>query len=147
MNDIIIANIRENILRITLNNSVAQNTLSLDVINQLKKIIEDADKNNEIKIIILSSSGKVFCAGHNLKEINNHRNDSDKGLKYFTTLINNCSELMLKIIYNTKPVIAEVLEGTHIGEAQYALLKEVPLSANASKFGVSITSSPEFPIM
>ena len=108
MNNIITVDIKDNILKITLNHSSSQNTLSLDVINQLKNIIEDADNNNSIKIIIISSTGNVFCAGHNLKEINTHRSDPDKGLKFFTSLINNCSELMLKIIHCTKPIIAEV---------------------------------------
>ena len=108
MNNIITVDINDNILKITLNHSSSQNTLSLDVINQLKNIIEDADNNNSIKIIIISSTGNVFCAGHNLKEINSHRNDHDRGLKFFTTLINNCSDLMLKIIYSNIPIIAEV---------------------------------------
>ena len=108
MNNVITQNINKNILKITLNNPIAQNTLSLDVINYLKKIFTEADNSNEIKVIVISSIGKVFCAGHNLKEINIHRNDSDKGLSFFTKLINSCSELMLKIIHNSKPVIAEV---------------------------------------
>ena len=37
-----------------------------------------------------------------------HRQDGDKGLKFFTTLISSCSNLMLNIINNPKPVIAEV---------------------------------------
>ena len=104
----IILDSNDNILRITLNNLSDHNTLSLDVINKLNNIIKDADNNNEIKIIIISSIGKIFCAGHNLKEIISHKNDSDKGLKFFSTLINNCSELMLNIINNSKPIIAEV---------------------------------------
>ena len=108
MNELISENIQDNILRVTLNNPSAQNTLSLDMIRRLQTVFENADKNHDIKVIILASSGKVFCAGHNLKEINNHRSDLDKGLDFFTILINSCSNLMLKIIHNSKPVIAEV---------------------------------------
>ena len=84
MNDLIIQNIKENKLRITLNNPSAQNTLSLDIINNLKEIITNADTNNDIRVIIIASSGKVFSAGHNLKEINSHREDDDKGLKFLS---------------------------------------------------------------
>ncbi len=108
MNEFISENIQDNILRVTLNNPSTQNTLSLDMIRRLQTVFENADKNHDIKVIILASSGKVFCAGHNLKEINNHRSDLDKGLDFFTILINSCSNLMLKIIHNSKPVIAEV---------------------------------------
>ena len=108
MNEFISENIQDNILRVTLNNPSAQNTLSLDMIRRLQTVFENADKNHDIKVIILASSEKIFCAGHNLKEINNHRSDPDKGLGFFTILINSCSELMLTILHNSKPVIAEV---------------------------------------
>ena len=108
MNNLINQELKNNILKITLNNPLAQNSLSLDIINNLKKIILNADTNNEVKVVIIASTGKIFSAGHNLKEINIHRKDKDKGLDFFTTLINSCSDLMLSIINNSKPVIAEV---------------------------------------
>ena len=108
MNEFISENIQDNILRVTLNNPSTQNTLSLDMIRRLQTVFENADKNHDIKDIILASSGKIFCAGHNLTEMNNHSSDPDKGLGFFTILINSCSELMLTILHNSKPVIAEV---------------------------------------
>ena len=45
MNDLINQELKNNILKITLNNPLAQNTLSLDIINNLKKIILNADTN------------------------------------------------------------------------------------------------------
>ena len=141
MSDKIIQEIKENILRITLNNPSAQNTLSLDVINNLKKIFEDVEKNKEVKIIIIASSGKIFSAGHNLKEINNHRNDNDKGLVFFKTLINNCTELMLKIIHNSKPVIAEVNGIATAAGCQLVASCDLAYSSNISQFatpGVNI---------
>ena len=108
MSQLILTEIKDSIFYITLNNPSSQNTLSLDIINTLKKIILDSAKNNEAKVIIIRSVGKIFSAGHNLKEISLHRKDSDKGLKFFTTLISSCSNLMLNILNNPKPVIAEV---------------------------------------
>ena len=108
MSQLILTEIKDSIFYITLNNPSSQNTLSLDIINTLNKIILDSAKNNEAKVIIIRSVGKIFSAGHNLKEISLHRKDSDKGLKFFTTLISSCSNLMLNIINNPKPVIAEV---------------------------------------
>ena len=108
MSQLILTEIKDSIFYITLNNPSSQNTLSLDIINTLNKIILDSAKNNEAKVIIIRSVGKIFSAGHNLKEISLHRKDSDKGLKFFTTLISSCSNLMLNILNNPKPVIAEV---------------------------------------
>ena len=108
MSQLILTEIKDSIFYITLNNPSSQNTLSLDIINTLNEIILDSAKNNEAKVIIIRSVGKIFSAGHNLKEISLHRKDSDKGLKFFTTLISSCSNLMLNILNNPKPVIAEV---------------------------------------
>jgi len=141
MSDLIIEDLKDSILKITLNNPSQQNTLSLDFINDLKKIIDKADKNDEVKVIILSSSGKVFSAGHNLKEIKSHRDDNDQGLQFFTTLINSCSDLMIKIINNSKPIIAEVSGIATAAGCQLVASCDLAYASENSKFatpGVNI---------
>mgnify|MGYP005991375239 FL=1 len=141
MSDLIIEDFKDSILKITLNNPSQQNTLSHQFINDLKKIFENADNNDEVKVIILSSSGKVFSAGHNLKEIKSHREDKDQGLHFFTTLINTCSELMLKIINNSKPVIAEVKGIATAAGCQLVASCDLAYASEGSKFatpGVNI---------
>ena len=141
MSDLIIEDLKDSILKITLNNPSQQNTLSLDFINDLKKIIDKADKNDEVKVIILSSSGKVFSAGHNLKEIKSHRDDKDQGLQFFTTLINSCSDLMIKIINNSKPIIAEVSGIATAAGCQLVASCDLAYASENSKFatpGVNI---------
>ena len=141
MSDLIIENFKDSILKITLNNQSQQNTLSLQFINDLKKIIENADSSDEVKVIILSSSGKVFSAGHNLKEIKSHREDKDQGLQFFTTLINSCSDLMLRIINNSKPVIAEVNGIATAAGCQLVASCDLAYASDSSKFatpGVNI---------
>ena len=141
MSDVIIEDFKDSILKITLNNPSQQNTLSLQFINDLKKIIENADNSDEVKVIILSSSGKVFSAGHNLKEIKSHRKDKDQGLQFFTTLINSCSDLMLKIINNSKPVIAEVNGIATAAGCQLVASCDLAYASDSSKFatpGVNI---------
>ncbi len=141
MSDLIIEDLKDSILKITLNNPSQQNTLSLDFINDLKKIIDKADKIDEVKVIILSSSGKVFSAGHNLKEIKSHREDKDQGLQFFTTLINSCSDLMIKIINNSKPIIAEVSGIATAAGCQLVASCDLAYASENSKFatpGVNI---------
>jgi len=141
MSDLIIEDFKDGILKITFNNPSQQNTLSLQFISDLKKIILNADNNDEVKVIILSSLGKVFSAGHNLKEIKSHREDKDQGLHFFTTLINSCSDLMLKIINNSKPVIAEVNGIATAAGCQLVASCDLAYASDSSKFatpGVNI---------
>ena len=100
--------VANNILQITLNDSKNQNTLSLEMINELNKKFTKASKDNSIKVIILSSTGKVFCAGHNLKDLILKRTGKDKGKKYYKKLFESCSALMINIVENPKTIIAAI---------------------------------------
>ena len=96
------------IFNIILDDEKHQNTLSKVMIKELSDALTVADSDNEIKVILLSSTGKVFCAGHNLKDLNSKRSQDDKGESYYKSLFKMCSELMIKINKNTKPVIAMI---------------------------------------
>jgi len=97
-----------NIFNIILNDEIHQNTLSEEMINELSEVFEMAESDNEIKVIILSSIGKVFCAGHNLKDLNSKRSENDNGEHYYKKLFQMCSELMISINKHSKPVIAMI---------------------------------------
>ena len=97
-----------NIFNIILNDEKNQNTLSEEMINELSEVFRMAESDNEIKVIILSSIGKVFCAGHNLKDLNSKRSENDNGEHYYKKLFQMCSELMISINRHSKPVIAMI---------------------------------------
>ena len=75
------------VLHLTLNDPEHQNTLSDEMISELNTKFKEASKNNYVKVIILSSTGKVFCAGHNLKDLNSKRLDLDKGKNYYEKIV------------------------------------------------------------
>ena len=100
--------VTDGILRLILNNSKHQNTLSELMMKSLTKELSEAAIDDSVRVIILSAEGSIFCAGHDLKEITQARNNEDSGHAYFRKLFNTCSELMQLIVNNPKPVIAEV---------------------------------------
>ena len=100
--------LKNKIFFLELNNPQSQNTLSEKMIEELTENFKLASKNENIKVIILSSTGSVFCAGHNLKDLHSRRSDSDKGKNYYNKIFKSCSDLMLNIVYNSKPVIAAI---------------------------------------
>ena len=97
-----------NIFNIILNDEIHQNTLSEEMIKELSEVFKLAESDNKIKVIILSSIGKVFCAGHNLKDLNSKRSENDNGEHYYKKLFQMCSELMISINKHSKPVIAMI---------------------------------------
>ena len=58
----------EPILRVTLNNPPA-NALSIAVMEALGEALDAVASDEVIRIVVLTSTGKVFSAGHDLKEL------------------------------------------------------------------------------
>ena len=106
---ILLTDLNDNgILRLTLNDIGNKNALSESMMHKLLKAISNASKDNSVKVIVIASTGDVFCSGHNLKEINEAKKSDDNGESYYLGLFKICSSLMQLIIHCSKPVIAEV---------------------------------------
>ena len=101
--NIIVQSSNNGISRIKLNEPSTYNALSLNTLKSLIKSFRIFNKDKKTKVIIIEGSGIGFSAGHNLKEIN-----SLKGKGDYQKLFNLCSELMMNIVHNSKPVIAKV---------------------------------------
>ena len=140
----ILANIfnqNDGILRLTLDDENNKNALSEEMISELTKAIKEANENKEVKVIVIASTGNVFCSGHNLKEITAARNNNDKGESYFMNLFELCSYLMQLIVSCSKPVIAEVDGIATAAGCQLVASCDLAISSNTAKFatpGVNI---------
>tara|TARA_A100001011_G_scaffold112422_1_gene118951 strand:- start:1041 stop:1775 length:735 start_codon:yes stop_codon:yes gene_type:complete len=84
------------------------NSLSDQMINLLSTTIKEVSVDKLIKVIVIAATGKIFCSGHNLKEITAARENNDQGESYFRDLFESCSTLMQSIVNCPKPVIAEI---------------------------------------
>jgi enoyl-CoA hydratase/carnithine racemase len=77
----------------------------------LQTAIDGAAKDESVRVVVLAAQGSVFSAGHDLKELTEHRHDPDGGRAYHQLLMRRCSLLMQSIVASPKPVIAAV-QGT-----------------------------------
>ena len=95
------------VVNIQLNSSETQNTLSEKMIGELQQALDELQQGSG-KVIVLSSTGKVFSAGHDLRELKSARSQSDQGHTYFQKILKQCSTMMQSIFNHPKPVIAQV---------------------------------------
>ncbi|GEC38310.1 enoyl-CoA hydratase/carnithine racemase [Sinorhizobium meliloti] len=95
------------VLRLTLNNPPA-NVLSTALMEALLAALEEASVSKEIKVVVIAATGKLFSAGHDLKEMTSHRADPDGGRAFFERTIRLAAEVMLTITRLPQAVIAEV---------------------------------------
>ena len=98
----------DGILRLTLSDLARRNALSEAMLGALDAAFDAASTNPDVRVIILSAVGPVFCAGHDLKEMTSGRQNADRGSAYFTKILDQCSSVMQKIVTCPKPVIAEI---------------------------------------
>ena len=93
---------------LTLNRPEKRNPLSEDMIAALMNAFARIETRKDIRAVILAAKGSVFSAGHDLKEMSAHRQDSDRGRAYFEEILSRCAALMQKIMMMPQPVIAAV---------------------------------------
>lgn len=124
------------ILRLTIANPPA-NLLSLEVMEALQAELDAADVNDDVRVIILNAAGKLFCAGHDLKEMTAHRGDADGGEAFFAHTFAICSRLMESIVNLPKPVVAEVDGIATAAGCQLVATCDLAVASERSRFGVN----------
>ena len=94
--------VREGIALLTLNDPARRNALSLAMMEELRQRLADADKVEEVKVVVIAARGPVFSSGHDLRELA----AGDRGDQ--TLVFALCTDLMESIRLLPKPVIASV---------------------------------------
>ena len=140
------------ILRLTLNDEGTRNSLSEAMMAQLTATLKAAAHDASVRVIVIAAKGPAFSSGHNLKEITAHRADADKGAAYFAALFQACTDLMLAVVQNPKPVIAEVAGLASAAGCQLVASCDLAIAAESARFctpGVNIglfCSTPMVPL-
>jgi len=79
---------------LTFNRAKSRNSLSENMIDQLSSELRRIDQDKTIRVVVLASTGTVFSAGHDLKELEAHRQDPDGGREFYVRIFAKCSALM-----------------------------------------------------
>ena len=124
------------VLRLTLQNPPA-NALSVAVMELLQTDLDAARDDETVRVIVLAAAGKLFSAGHDLKEMTSHRADADRGNAFFEQTFALCSRLMQSIVGHPRPVIAEVDGIATAAGCQLVASCDLAIASDQSKFGVN----------
>jgi enoyl-CoA hydratase/carnithine racemase len=124
------------VLRLTLQNPPA-NALSVAVMESLQAELDSAGGDETVHVIVLAAVGKLFSAGHDLKEMTSHRADADRGRAFFEHVFALCSRLMRSIVDHPRPVIAEVDGTATAAGCQLVASCDLAVASDRSSFGVN----------
>lgn len=96
--------IENNIAYITLNRPEVFNSFNREMALLLQSTLDDCEKNDSVRAIVLRGSGKAFCAGQDLKEVTSP--DLNPGFKKI--LEEHYNPIIMRIRNIEKPIIAAV---------------------------------------
>ncbi len=90
-------------LFLTLNRPARANSFNFEMVNELQNALAEAEKDPQVRCIVLTGSGKVFSAGQDITEMK----QGDK-VSYREHLAKTYNPLILQIRKIGKPIIAAV---------------------------------------
>lgn len=92
----------------TLADPASLNSLSEAMLAALEAALAAIEADLSVRCVVLAGEGPVFSSGHNLKQMQAHRNDPDGGQGYVAGLFARCAGVMTAITRLRVPVIAAV---------------------------------------
>lgn len=122
---------------VTLNRPTNRNALSSAMIESLQIEFDSLATDPNVRVIILRAEGPGFCAGHDLKEIQERRVDQDKGQAFFQKLFADCTKLMTSITALPQPVIAEIQGIATAAGTQLVATCDIAIASDVARFGVN----------
>ena len=120
---------------LTLNRPKARNALSAAMIAALSSALEKIATDPNVRVVVITGAGPVFCAGHDLKELNSL--DTSATEKLFL----DCSEMMMQLVRLPQPVIAKVRGLATAAGCQLVAAADLAVAGSKAKFatpGVNI---------
>ena len=132
----LLTSLHGNTFVILLNRPEKLNAFTKTMQDELIKIFDHTDQNDDIKSVVISGEGRAFCAGADLVEGPNTFNYSEEGNK----LSNNDNRdggglVALRIFRSKKPVIGAI-NGDAVGVgATMTLPMDIRIASESARFG------------
>jgi enoyl-CoA hydratase/carnithine racemase len=132
--------------RVTLDRPDMRNALSLELMDELTRVLQTLGARSDLRAIVVQGSGVAFSAGHDLSEM------VGRDLPFYQRLFDSCTELMETIHRVPQPVIAKVHGIAMAAGCQLVAACDLAVAAEDARFatpGVKIglfCSTPMVPL-
>ena len=133
----VLYDVTEGVAVLTMNRPGNLNALSDAMMAALTESLAQAAQDDKARVVVLRGTGKAFCAGHDLKEMQAARQAPDGGAAAFDDLFTRCSALMQSIPSLPKPVIAQVHGIATAAGCQLVASCDLAVAAEGTRFGVN----------
>ena len=108
----VVSELKGPVLWLTLNRPAQRNPLSSQMIAALSTALGSAAEDPAVRVVVIASTGPVFSAGHDLREMGRREGESrDERMLRIRGILEDCARMMMAIVHSPKAVIASV-QGT-----------------------------------
>lgn len=128
---------RDAIASLTLNAPASLNALSVPMLRAMEAAFAALAGDASVRVVILKGAGRVFSAGHDLREMQAARAAPDKGAAWFKDLFDLGARVMQAIPALPQPVIAQVHGLAAAAGCQLAASCDLITAAEDARFGVN----------
>jgi enoyl-CoA hydratase/carnithine racemase len=123
----------EGVAGLALNRPDAYNALSRELLTALRRELDQIRDDPATRVVVITGSGRAFCAGHDLKELQGERADPEK----VRGLFRQCSDVMLALTQLPQPVIALVDGIATAAGCQLVAACDLALATTNARFATS----------
>jgi len=130
MHETLLISHENNVLTITINRPDKLNALNNDVFTDLNNVIDEIEKNTEIKSVIITGAGaKAFVAGADISELRNFTKEEA------IALAKRGQDIFFRIERCSKPIIAAVNGFALGGGCELSMACHFRIASDNAKFG------------
>src|SRR3954470_2918920 len=133
------------VLILTMNRPEAKNALSPEMLVGLADAWDEIDNNPQIRVAILTGAGGTFCAGADLKAMNDSQNQSEQAMR-FREDAGMAWKALLRNHQLTKPLIAAVEGYAVAGGTEVLQATDIRVAGESASFGVVEVTRGLFPL-
>ena len=116
---------------LTMNRGQRMNLMTLEMIEALEEGLRTFGEDPAVNVIVLASTGRAFCAGHDMKSMLGGKPDEVQAL------FDRCVVMMESIRLNPKPVIAQVQGVAVAAGCQLATSCDLVMASSEAVFGTT----------
>ncbi len=132
-------NVENNVAFFTINREPQRNAISLDAINSFLQYLDEAEKDEEVRAILITGSGeKAFCSGADLGGTVDGK--IEHGFRSY-------AELLKKLSGYPKPVVAKINGACMAGGMGLMLACDIAIAKKDSIFGTPEVNVGLWPMM
>src|SRR3954469_22396097 len=133
------------VVTLTMNRPEAKNAFSPEMLVGLADAWDEIDSNPEIRVAILTGAGGTFCAGADLKAMNDSQNQSEQAQR-FREDSGMAWKALLRSHQLSKPLIAAVEGYAVAGGTEILQATDIRVAGESATFGVYEAKRGLFPL-